>query len=201
MKIKQPTTINQQLSTVQRGFTLVEVMISISIFIIAITIGIGAVLNMNSAYRKASSTRSLMDNLSFVMEDMTRNLRLGSEYNCDGNGDCVGGGSSVKFKDMSGQKYIKYYLINKVTKEGVSESNFYEIGKQIIDVATGDEENSIITSSEINLDIDKSGFTVVGVGADNGQPLVIIKLAGKIKIKTDYTNFNLETAVSQRLIE
>ena len=207
MKLKKPTTYNLQPTICHtQGFTLVEVMIAVSLFIIAVTIGIGAVLNMNSAYHKASSTRSLMDNLSFVMEDMTRNLRLGSEYDCDDNGDCLGGGNSIKFKDTTGAKYITYSFVNKVAEDGggLPDITAYEIGKQITDIESGIvEEDSTITSPEIDFDINKSGFTVVGVGieTDNGQPLVVIKLAGKIKVKTDYTDFNLETAVSQRLIE
>src|ERR1700741_217077 len=64
------------------GFTLIEVMIAVALFTVIMTLGIGAVLNSNATHKKTQTLRSVMDNLSFIMEDMSRTLRLGSNYHC-----------------------------------------------------------------------------------------------------------------------
>src|SRR3972149_1703934 len=66
----------------KRGFTLIEIMIAITLFTAIMIIGTGAVLQTNSVYKKTQTMRSVMDNLNFIMEDMVRNLRLGSSYHC-----------------------------------------------------------------------------------------------------------------------
>ena len=64
----------------QTGYTIIETMISVSLFLIIITIGMGALLNANLLHQKSRDMRSIMDNLSFIMEDMSRNLRTGYDY-------------------------------------------------------------------------------------------------------------------------
>ena len=64
------------------GFTLIEIMIAITLFTAIMIIGTGAVLQTNLIHKKSQTMRSVMDNLNFIMEDMVRNLRLGSDYEC-----------------------------------------------------------------------------------------------------------------------
>src|SRR5687768_16395176 len=77
MKIK-----NCKIKNYKGGYTIIETMISVSLFIVITTIGMAALLNANAVHHKSRDMRSIMDNLSFVMEDMSRNLRTGSEYHC-----------------------------------------------------------------------------------------------------------------------
>src|SRR3989344_7981950 len=89
----------------QRGYTIIETMIAVSLFLVIITAGMGALLNANLLHQKSQSMRSIMDNLSFILEDMYRNLRTGSGYHCIDDGNviatfphscAVGGGISFK---------------------------------------------------------------------------------------------------------
>src|ERR1035437_840256 len=64
------------------GFTIIETMIAVSLFIIIVMMGMGALLNANALHQKSQNMRSILDNLSFVMEDMSRNLRVGYSYDC-----------------------------------------------------------------------------------------------------------------------
>lgn len=169
------------------GFTLVEVMISVTLFTIIITIGAGSVLNTNAIYRKTANVRAAMDNLSFIMEDMARNLRLGSNYNCDGNLNCSNG-LIVAFTPVGGGNDI-VYAIEDADQDSDGD---YEITKNGLP----------ITSPEIKIDETKSGFIVDGVGANGLQPMVTIKLSGKIIYKVgEEAEFSLQTTVSQRLLE
>src|SRR3989338_6356066 len=66
----------------QKGFTIIEMMISVALFSIIMTMGIGALLNANSLHKKSQKLRAIIDNLNFVMEDISRNIRLGTDYSC-----------------------------------------------------------------------------------------------------------------------
>jgi len=65
------------------GFTLIEVMVSVAIFVILMVMGIEAVLNANLSHQETQGLRTIIDNLNFVMEDMSRNIRLGNSYHCE----------------------------------------------------------------------------------------------------------------------
>src|SRR3989339_2244393 len=64
------------------GYTIIETMIAISLFLVIIMAGMGALLNANLLHQKSQNMRSIIDNLSFIMEDMSRNLRTGYDYHC-----------------------------------------------------------------------------------------------------------------------
>src|SRR5512141_3290416 len=64
------------------GYTIIETMIAVSLFIIIVMSGMGALLNANLIHRKSRDMRSIIDSLSFVMEDMSRNIRTGYNYRC-----------------------------------------------------------------------------------------------------------------------
>ena len=66
----------------KKGFTIIETMIAVSLFLVIVVIGMGALLNANLLHQKSQDMRSILDNLSFVMEDMSRNLRTGYDYQC-----------------------------------------------------------------------------------------------------------------------
>ena len=65
-----------------KGYTLIETMIAISLFLVIAVMGMGAFLNANVVYQKSQDMRSILDSLGFIMEDMSRNLRTGYNYRC-----------------------------------------------------------------------------------------------------------------------
>jgi len=85
---------------IKNGFTLIEVMVATAIFTIIMTAGIGAILNANTAHKTNQNQRSILDNLNFAMEDMARNLRLGSNYFCFINPN--DGGTGTRY-NLTGQ--------------------------------------------------------------------------------------------------
>ena len=69
-----------------KGFTLIEMMVAVSIFVIVAFIVTTTLLTMSSAYKKAQKMRVLMDNLSFSIQDMSLAFREGKNYSCLGGG-------------------------------------------------------------------------------------------------------------------
>lgn len=192
----------------ESGFTIIEVMISVALFTTIIIVGIGALINAGNLHNKSSKVRSILDNLSFVMEDMSRNLRTGDTYMCStggaGSGPDCSDGDTIIFNNntagIAGEKWLYAF----------TESSIYSGSFNIIKATSPNLDTFPVMSvdnvvqlnpDEIRLD-PSSGFTVVGAEtADNldvFQPYVIIRLSGKIIYKNNEIPFKLETSVSQR---
>ncbi|HBM45415.1 MAG: hypothetical protein UR85_C0011G0009 [Candidatus Nomurabacteria bacterium GW2011_GWF2_35_66] len=101
------------------GFTLIEIMVSISIFSVVMLIVIGALLMLNDANKKAQATRAIVDNLNFAMDDITRSIRTGKDFKCglsvvDGN--VTGSARSCTYEDIkNGVDTIAFTGIQEIT--------------------------------------------------------------------------------------
>jgi len=166
------------------GFTLIEMIVSVSLFTVVTFIAVGALLAITDANRKANAIRATMDNLNFAMESMARNIRTGSSYACGGAGNCISGGGVLSFTNQSDE----------------TTTYAYDSDAHTVTVSKGGGLPLAITSSEVV--VDALTFYVTGVGPDMEQPRVVISLKGtagkKDKLKT---SFSLQTSVSQRKVE
>jgi len=184
---------NFQFSKNSRGFTLVELMVAVSLFAVIMVISMGSILSVFDANRKSQSLRTVMDNLNFTMEAMTRTIRFGSTYHCDSTvgditvpRDCGNNGpaTSLVFKAPDGTRVI--YKLS---------------GGHIARSINGGPEY-FLTSSDMT--IQSLTFRVFGSptyqsGGDLFQPQVIIVISGFAGTKeTSKSSFSLETTVSQR---
>lgn len=210
-KLKWPKVLSEA-----KGFTLVEVMISIGLFTVIMVIGIGAILGVNSTNRKTQSMRAVIDNMSFVMEDMARSMRLGDYFVCvdsdapglidvvladvqitndgpDGLEPCKGISFEPywDFRPFTYDNQITYFIDEGAIWKKDSNSNDFDA-----------EAMQAITPVEIAIDSDKSGFIVTGSARDDGiQPRITIVLAGTITQSGVQTDFNMQTTVSQRVLD
>lgn len=85
------------------GYTLIELMVAVSIFAIVMVLAAGAYLLMISISRHLQGISTGIDNLAFALETMTRSIRTGTDYTCAGVGDCASGASTFSFIDSTGQ--------------------------------------------------------------------------------------------------
>jgi len=65
-----------------RAFTLVEMMVSLAIFSMVAVVALGAVVKIIAANQKAQSLQSAVTNLDFALESISRELRVGTTYEC-----------------------------------------------------------------------------------------------------------------------
>src|SRR3989344_7842968 len=65
-----------------KGFTLIEVVVSVALFSIVMVVCVTALLALVNANRKAQALQSVMNNLSIALDDMARNVRMGTNYHC-----------------------------------------------------------------------------------------------------------------------
>ncbi len=59
-----------------KGFTLVEVLVGITVFVLVISISIGFFVHVIQSQRKVLAYQELFDQTSFIMEYMTRGIRM-----------------------------------------------------------------------------------------------------------------------------
>lgn len=178
------------------GFTLVELMVSTTIFIIITISSIGALLVLMGATKDSRGLRFAMDNVNFAMESMTRSIRMGIDYNCSADynalyENCASGNNIITFTPqagtVSGSDKITYKL---------SERNDYT---HTIKRCVGSLEKSCIdiVSSDVNIEVLR--FFVEGSDpADAIQAKVYILLKGSVVVKGKKTSFMIQTLASQR---
>ena len=85
-----------------RGFTLVEMIISVGLFAVVMTLASGAYLIMIGVNRQAQNIATGINNLSFALETMTRTIRTGTSYGCPAQGNDCSGGTSFSVINQNG---------------------------------------------------------------------------------------------------
>ena len=169
----------------KNGFTLIEMLVAIGVFSMAMLISVSSFLSLQSSEKKVQVVTNIQNNLRFALEIMAKEIRTGELYHCALDAgtqplDCPSGASSITFKNTQGQTII-YRKID----SGVQKS------------ANGGASFQPLTSSDITVDDLK--FYVVGAPSnDNLQPLVLITLKASSFVAGALNEYNLQTSVSQR---
>ncbi len=187
--------------TTKKGFTLIEAMVSISIFIVVMVVSATALLSIINANQKSHQLKSVIDNLNFALENMARNIRVGTVYQCGGGlTSCTNPPNTASFS------YIPQTSVQRRTYSLVTNpTGGYEIGQQ-----SGSGALQILTDPQVH--INDLRFYVVGAaigqfaggsspGGGDGQPHVVITVtgyAGTGKVRSD---FHLQTSVTQRIYD
>lgn len=81
----------------QSGFSLVELIVALAVFSIVLTITVGALLMLVGTNQQLQGEQSMMTNLSFALDSMTREIRTGTRYYCEESPNYAAGGGSNLF--------------------------------------------------------------------------------------------------------
>lgn len=73
---------SSQRKSLCRGFTLIEMMVSLALFSMVVTVSVGALLMLVGTNDQLQGEQSVMTNLSFALDSMTREIRTGTDYYC-----------------------------------------------------------------------------------------------------------------------
>ena len=101
------------------GFTLIELMVATSIFVIVMLAAMSSLFVLLDTAKNSRALRFAMDNVNFAMESMTRSIRMGTYYYCAENQgiinqpsnkgkNCLNGGTAVSFYPQEKQDRIVY---------------------------------------------------------------------------------------------
>jgi len=186
------------------GFTLFEMIVSLGIFSIAMLMILSSLLSITSAQKKAVTLQTVEDNLRFVIDSMSKEIRTGFDYDCGNTGapnncgntnnNCVSAASSIAFVPARASVDKVIYEFDAVDKD-IKKTEILADGGGTVGPYT-------ITGSDIT--IDDLRFCVVGAGSANGlQPRATIMLRATSEIGADRTqsSFDVQTTVAQRKID
>jgi type II secretory pathway pseudopilin PulG len=194
----------------RKGFLLVEMMVSLTIFAFVSVATTAALLSIIDANAKAQSLRSVMDNLTVAVENMSRLMRIGTHYGCivgvtgqEGSltfderfepADCIEGAVGVSFLPQDGDPTDPSERVNFYYKtdpaEGTGSIYRYQNGVE-----------TQYTAPEV--DITNLNFYVLAIDEDNaaadGQSRILISINGLAgSITRNQSSFVIQTSVSQR---
>lgn len=180
-----------------RGYSLLELIVSVGIFSIIMLVVTGAYLTLIDLDRQARSGNQLAATLSFAVESMARNIRTGTDYACNGNlsnPDCTAvPASKFSFLDNQGQRIV-YQLksdgsIGQCTNSDPDDSNCLT--------------SNAVSLTDPRITIQSLDFFVRGASVtDEIQPQVTISISGTMKTGAQTTtDFTIQTGATQRLID
>lgn len=164
----------------QSGFTLIEMLVAVSIFVTVAMIVSLVFVSLAQANRRARNIKLLVDNVNFAMDSMVLDLKTSKSFSClSGSGtdeDCQG----ISYDPLSptpGENYTYDYRV--VDGNGT--------------IFRGDLP---LTSPQIN--IDDLHFSLVNNNLDNKQQGIYVYVHASAKERTTVVDFNLQTFVSAR---
>lgn len=163
-----------------RGYTLIELVVAVGLFALIMTLASGAYFMMINLNRQVQGVTTGINNLSFALETMTRDIRTGTAYS--------GGGNSFSFTPADGGATITY---TRGTQQGVN--------GQVGDITI--TKNSITTAlTDPSVDITSLTFYVSGTTpGDSDQPHVTIVVSGSVTYGPEKTElFSVETGATMR---
>ncbi|PIR70048.1 MAG: hypothetical protein COU46_03585 [Candidatus Niyogibacteria bacterium CG10_big_fil_rev_8_21_14_0_10_42_19] len=181
-----------------KGFTLVEMIVAVGLFIVVVTLILTSVLGVIDFQRKAVAVQNAQNNLNFALEIASKEIRTGFNYYCGFSAfdipaggaidiiprSCSGGGAAITFTN---------YKLDKIT---------YRFLSGRIERIVNDLQILVLTSNNVDIDPDISKFFVIGaedIGVSQPRVTIVLKATSGYKDKTKEI-FNLQTTISQLLI-
>ena len=184
----------------KKGFTLVELLIAVALFVTVATVSIGAVLSIFDANKKARSSKTVVDNLNLSIENMARTIRFGTNYHCGDTGDLSDPWDCPSNNFEYGDTSMTVTFHDDVLNSDVLVTyRWDETNKSITrEYNNGDEEN--LTSSDTKIEHLK--FYVFGTTPGGSQPYVVAIIKGYVGTRpTNKTEFSIQTLMSQRTLD
>ena len=165
-----------------KGFTLLEMLISMAIFTIAVFIVMTSLFSITNVQKKVIAKQSAEDNLRFAFESMTKEIRTGKKFHCGttpppltDSANCPFGssaGTSFTFLNSVGQTVTYQVYNNQLVKS--SDGN-------LPDCVNGSYVNCQKLTSPDLVIINKVNFYISGATANDGaQSLAIVVLDGQV---------------------
>ena len=167
------------------GFTLLELIVAVGVFSMAILIAVSAFLSLQAAEKRTQAFINLQNNLRFALEIMAKEIRTGELYHCGDEGgteplDCLSGASALTFKNALGLTVI-----------------YKKLGSSIQKSSDGGTIFQPLTAKDITIN-DLTFYVVGSPAGDNLQPRVIITLKASSPVGGDTKELSLQTTISQR---
>lgn len=184
------------------GFTLVELMVSLTIFSIVMLISTGTLLVLINVNAKAQALYSSTTNLSFALDSMTREMRTGYYYYCSSGGDLPN--PDVKGNCTTSTNALIAFMRDKDAWQVGYRFNNGRIEQRINNPtsSTGDISWTPITSQDVTIETFSVAVANSASMTEEKQPTIDIHVTGKVTngLDTD-TKFNIQTHIVERKLD
>lgn len=208
-----------------KGFTLVEIIVVMSVFMLIVGVAVAIFLSIVANQRRILSQEQMLSQVSYAMEYMSKGLRMTSK---DSNGNCLLYADNNQAVTETFPGYIYLYtrpdsqtnqfsgikFINASDNYSCQEFYLYydsETGNKALKELKNslrDDHSSFLTSSKYNVDYLKysinggSGKEIEGVygtsGLDNQQPRITVIMGFEVPGDDSQPEIKIQTTVSQR---
>lgn len=218
---------NKNILNNQKGFTLLEMIISLAIFTIVAVVAVGALLKILDANRKSLTLKTAINNINFALESMSREMRVGRVYSCgtseNGNFSAITNNSfntnyncSNFTLDVSNgnDENGSWRFAFRSSKKDPSDSNCNLIyAYKMVTVDNGKRltlKKAMQNTCQQSLN-DQDYYDVISpdvnitksfinVSGNSSQPYASFTFEGYVGVKEkDKTYFNIKTSVAQRV--
>lgn len=181
---------------IEYGFTLIELMMAMTLFGVVTVVATAALLSVVDASRKAQAIQSVMGNLNTALDGMVRSVRMGSHY------EVTNDGHRLEFtpygSDPSDPSKIWAYEWEDTNADGTYDA----LVKDYVPAGYAARVRIPVTAPEVRIDYVR--FYVDGEkDTDAKQPRVLLVIrgeAGTEKVKTT-TTFSIQASATQRLLD
>lgn len=177
----------------QKGFTLVELLVSVGLFSVVLTVTLGSILTIADSNKKARSLMSVMNNLNFAVDSITRSFKSGrieaGTNPITASGKCLTT-NEIDYAAGTGftPREVRYCFVeDAITLKG-------QITKQIL----SDAGSVPVPLTSPDVDVDYMNFAVRQYNSGQ-QPAAEISIEGTVKVSEKISSkFLIQTTVSQR---
>ncbi len=178
------------------GFTLIEMLVSLSLLSVVIIVALGLLMTVNANVRQSRAQRRVMDNVSFAVEHMSRSVAYGRNFSC-----FPGGIPTSCNYNAGGTQYLTFqgtYLGNPETISYERRINS-ATGRGYISRVIGPGNPVPLTDEKI--DIQELTFYVYHAepfSVDPEQPRITVAIRGVSHASKTPQPFFIQTTLSQR---
>ncbi|MBI4086786.1 type II secretion system protein [Candidatus Kaiserbacteria bacterium] len=194
--MKSQTRRHRSHTHLRRGFSLIELLVSVALFAVVMTASVGTLLALVDANQKAQSLKAVINNLQFALDSMARTIRTGRLYHCTnavpptlptGTNDCAAGASAIVLTDDHGNRLAYRY-----------NSSTHALERR--DINSG---SSWIALTAPQVVVEDAVFYVTGTPTTDGiQPTATMQIKGSAGPNPDTDSaFSIEVTVTQRVLD
>lgn len=194
-------TLSPRTKNTISGFSLIEVLVALSIFTVVMIISVGSLMVLISANSRAQNSQAAITNVSYMLDSMTREIRTGTDYYCGSATTLPTSGettqncaNSVAFSFNEGGQSL--------TRGLTSRRIGFRLNGTMVERRLSDQSWQPVTSSDILV----TSLRFVTTGAtrsDAVAPTVTIYMSGTAGDASDdtLTTFDVQTTVVQQSID
>lgn len=202
-----------------KGFTLIETLVSLALFSIVLVISGGVILSVINSNKKNQAIASVVSNLNYSLDSMIRDIKTGYLYKCgtysgtmsiealkantdNSANQCDNSNTIILVSTISGTDVVvKYEFKSTADANGYIEKTVYPSSGVVSSYNITDKNNVDIESAKFTIKNPDSLDCELDCPRGYGQPSVFVSIKGLSAGEVlDASRFYVQTFISQRLI-